>query len=114
MPPMMAASPRTPTTTPAAIPAVLGPFFSGSEAGLETTAELAGAAELDGVVAEEAADDDEETSGGSKKGISLRELPVDMTHSLLRPPPAPTLTRVRRIESERRLTHGPVVARTCR
>lgn len=74
------------------MPAVLGPFFSGSEAGWETTAELAGAAELVGAaVEEEADDDDEETSGGSKKGISLRDWPVDITHNLLRPPPRPML-----------------------
>lgn len=89
MPPMMAASPRTPTTTPAAMPAVLGPFFSVSGAVLLATAELAGAAVLDVAGASEAEDEaeDEEGFGGFMKGISLRELPVDMTHSFPRPPP---------------------------
>ena len=113
MPPMMAASPRTPTTTPAAMPAVFGPFFSVSGGVLLATAELAGAAVLVVSGVSEAEEDEEEGFGGCMKGISLRELPVDITHSFPRPPPRHGLVHALE-RCEVRLTKGPIITGTCR
>jgi hypothetical protein len=65
---MMPASTMTPTTTPAAMPAVLGPFFSGSDAALLATADWTGAAEAVGKAVLEPADEDDEDDDDEEMG----------------------------------------------
>jgi hypothetical protein len=81
---MIPARATTPTTTPAAIPAVLGPLLVSSGSGeavalTRTTVLVAVAA---------AVDFDEELEGsGWKYSTSFRVSPVSLTHSLPAPPP---------------------------
>lgn len=80
----MAARATTPTTTPAAIPALLGPLslLSESEEGVLL-------AEAEALVIDEEVDLDEELdTSGTKFSTLFRVVPVSLTSNLPGPPPA--------------------------
>jgi hypothetical protein len=83
----MAPSPTIPTTTPAAIPAVLGLLSSlGGSIDCVEVGAATGAAEVG--VADDGFADEELDDRGSNCSTLFRVMPVSATHNRLGPPPA--------------------------